>query len=197
MKFLMLKKIKTAVFSPLFFKVSNFFWVFVAILLFACLNPFAPELEITADVQFLVTEQTNPAEVLQNFKLAYFFRDSLLYSDVLDSEFVFYYFDPNLESSGRYVNWDRGADLKTTGSLFRAFDIINLVWGSTTYEDTLSRDSNQDPTKIELIKNFSLKLMDSKGGMDFSLWGKATFTFTKSRYDQKWRIIGWKDDSYY
>ncbi len=192
MKFLKLKRLK---FSFLF-KLGNFFLIIVIFSL-ACLNPFAPELEKTADVQFLVTEQQNPVEVLQNFKLAYFFRDSLLYSDVLDSEFVFYYFDPNLESSGRYVNWDRGADLKTTGSLFRAFDVINLVWGSTTYEDTLSRDLNNAPDKIELIKNFSLKLMDSKGGMDFSLWGKATFTFIKSHYDQKWRIIGWKDDSYY
>lgn len=195
MKFLKLKQFKIQNLNSPFFRFS-YIMLFTAILLFACLNPFAPELETTADVQFLVTEQKNPAEVLQNFKLAYFFRDSLLYSDVLDSEFVFYYFDPNLESSGRFENWDRGADLKTTGSLFRAFDVINLVWGSTTYEDTITNPGHKT-FKIELIKNFTLKLMDSKGGLDFSLWGKATFTFVQSEYDQKWRIIGWKDDSYY
>lgn len=183
------------------FKRGSFCWLLLAGLqlgfISGCLNPFAPKLENTPELQFLVTDQKSPENVLQNFKLAYFFRDSVLYSDVIDSNFIFYYFDPNLDNSGRYVNWGRDTDLKTTGRLFRAFDMINLVWESSIYEDTLAVDKNQEPTKIEIIKRFSLKLVSSSEELDYDFWGKAIFTFTKNPYDQKWRILRWQDESYY
>ena len=93
--------------------------IFVAItgVMFGCLNPFAPKIENTPDVNLLITEQKSVDDVLQNFKLAYFFRDSLLYSDLLDSSFIFIYYDPNVETSGRFVNWGRDTDLRTTGRL--------------------------------------------------------------------------------
>jgi len=166
-------------------------------LLIGCLNPFAPKLEKSPELKFLITEQQNPEEVLKNFKLAYFFRDSVLYSDVLDTSFMFYYFDINLDESGRWDNWGRDTDLKTTGRLFRVFDVINLVWESSIYEDTLSLDQNSEPEKIEIIKRFSLKLLQTNEGIDYDLWGKAVFTFIKNKYDGKWRIYRWKDDSFY
>jgi hypothetical protein len=162
-----------------------------------CVNPFAPKLENTPEMQFLVTEQATPEEVLQNFKLSYFFRDSVLYSDVIDQTFIFYYFDPNLDNSGQYVNWGRDTDLKTTGRLFRTFDSINLTWESTIYQDTLARDEDQTPLKIEMIQRFSLKLVSSSEELDYDLWGKAIFTFIKNPDDKKWRILQWKDESYY
>lgn len=164
---------------------------------FACRNPFAPKLEKTLNFDLLITEQKTPEDVLQNFKLAYFFRDSLLYSELLDSSFTFIYFDPNIESSGRFVSWSRDTDLRTTGRLLREFDVINLVWESTVYEDTLEWDNNGRPLKIEQINRFSLKLSDSDQGFDFDLWGNAHFIFRYCHYDEKWRIIRWKDESYY
>jgi len=184
-------------------RYQAYFFIFISLilssswLLFTCVNPFAPKLEDSAELDFLITEQKNPNEVLQNFKLAYFFRDSILYSDVLDSDFVFYYFDPNLETSGRYVNWNRMVDLRITGSLFRAFDVINLIWESTVYQDTISFDAASEPNQIEIIKRFSLKFTDTSSGVDFNLWGKAYFTFIKNNYDHKWRITRWKDESFY
>lgn len=172
------------------------FLVFFTLPLLTCLNPFAPKLEESADLELIVTNQQSPDEVLQNFKLAYFFRDSILYSDVLDSSFIFYYFDYNLDASGRYDNWGRDTDLRTTGRLFRIFDVINLVWESTGYQDTLQWDADAEPQKIEIIKQFSLKLVQSDAGVDYDFWGKAYFTFIKSRYDYKWRIIRWRDQAY-
>jgi len=172
--------------------------VYIAILLLACRNPFAPKLEKSLDVNLLVTEQRTPDDVLQNFKLAYFFRDSLLYSELLDSSFTFIYFDPNIESSGRFVSWSRDTDLRTTGRLLREFDVINLVWESTVYKDTLEWNENTGaPIRIEYINRFSLKLSASGEGFDFDIWGNAHFTFKYCDYDDKWRIIQWKDESYY
>lgn len=174
--------------------------IFSAILLIicinGCLNPFAPKIEQSSDLEFLITEQTTPDEVLTNFKLAYLFRDSILYSDIIDSSFTFYYFDTDIDAAGIPLHWDRDTDLRTTGRIFRTFDIINLIWESTIFTDTLDWDENQEANKIDLIKRFSLNLMQTTESLSFDLWGKASFTFERSPYDDRWRITRWTDESF-
>jgi hypothetical protein len=104
---------------------------FVGLMSLSCLNPFAPALDKGNLAGDLITDQSTPDEVLTNFKYAYIFRDSLLYADLLDSSFVFQYFDPDQGASGIFVSWTRETDLKTTGRLLRTFDAINLEWLNT------------------------------------------------------------------
>ena len=151
-----------------------------------CFNPFAPKLEESDETELIITEQKNPEEVLQNFKYAYVFKDSVLYSNVLDSSFVFIYFDPNIESSGRFVSWGRDVDLQTTGRLFRSFDVIDLIWNSTIYQF-------DDEYRSEISKSFNLSLI--KNDETLNITGNAIFIFKKSEYDSKWRIMQWKDES--
>ena len=92
-----------------------------------CLNPFAPKLHEGEESELIITDQKTPEEVLQNFQYAYTFKDSLLYSDLLDSSFVFVFFDPNQGTSGMFVSWGRDVDLQTTGRLFRNFDVIDFI----------------------------------------------------------------------
>jgi len=152
-----------------------------------CFNPFAPKLEDSDNNDLIITGQTTPDEVLQNFKYSYVFKDSVLYAELLDSSFVFIYFDPNQESSGRFVSWGRDVDLKTTGRLFRNFDVIDLIWNSTIY--SFFDDENQ----AEYSKSFNLSLI--KDNETIHITGNAIFVFRKSEYDDKWRIIQWKDES--
>ncbi len=152
----------------------------------SCFNPFAPELVDSTDKELIITDQKSPDEVLQNFLYAYVFKDSVLYSDLLDSSFVFIYFDPDVESSGRFVSWGRDIDLKTTGRLFRTFDIIDLIWNSTIY-------SFSETTRAEYSKSFNLSLIKDNETVNIS--GNAIFIFKKSDFDEKWRIIQWKDES--
>jgi len=151
-----------------------------------CLNPFAPKLIDSNSEDLIVTEQKTPDQVLQNFKYSYMFKDSVLYSELLDSSFVFIYFDPNLESSGRFVSWGRDIDLKTTGRLFRNYDVIDLVWNSTIY-------SFDEGERAEMSKSFYLSLIKDNETVNIS--GNAIFIFEKSEYDEKWRIVQWKDES--
>ncbi|MFQ5823845.1 MAG: hypothetical protein ACE5JB_07315 [bacterium] len=151
-----------------------------------CFNPFAPELDKSLDTSNVITEQLTPDEVLQNFRYAYTFKDSLLYSDVLDESFVFEYFDPNLGPSGGFVTWGRDVDLKTTGRLFRTFDVIELVWLNKIFS---TRDGNFE----KIFIRFSLNLFSSE--FNFILTGTAIFTFAQSEIDEKWRIVHWKDES--
>lgn len=152
----------------------------------SCFNPFAPELERNNGTGLRITEQKSPDEVLENFVYAYALKDSLVYDSLLDSSFVFVYFDPNLGSSGLFASWNRDVELKTTGRLFRNFETLNLVWDSTIYE-TL------DGSSAELAKTLHLHLFGSRG--EYNLTGNAIFNLRKSPYDQKWRITRWKDES--
>ena len=162
----------------------------------SCLNPFAPALDdgsLTAD---LITAQLTPEEVLTNFKYAYNFRDSLLYADVLDNEFVFQYFDPDQGASGIFVSWTRETDLRTTGRLLRTFDSINLEWLNTFNPrlDTLRGDNGEIKSVLaSLSKSFQLSL--NSNSFSFSVSGFATFTMRQSKSDSKWRIVQWVDKS--
>jgi hypothetical protein len=158
----------------------------VLVALRGCVNPFAPKLTQSLEgEEFIVTEQKNPEEVLQNFKVAYTFQDSLLYSNLLDTAFIFVYFDPNEGTSGSFVSWGRETDLVATGRLFRHFQVIDLVW-NTTYSGW------EDDDQGEVRKGFDLSLVGTES--DYRVSGKAVFSFRKCR-DEKWRITRWKDES--
>ena len=151
-----------------------------------CLNPFAPKLQESLDLSQLITDQQTPEEALTNFKYAYTFKDSSLYAELLDSSFVFLYFDPNYGSSGRFVSWGRDVDLLTTGRLFRNFTVIDLIWNSTIY-------SFEENNFSEMSKSFQLSLVNDQETINIS--GNAIFSFIRSDKDQKWRIVRWKDES--
>lgn len=169
---------------------SAFLTPFILIVLafshLGCVNPFAPKLDDGSLTSQLITEQRNPEEVLTNFRYAYTFKDSLLYSDVLDSAFVFQYFDPEQGPSGLFISWTRETDLKTTGRLLRSFDVINLEWLNTIYTITEGEDETQ-------ARSFRLDLASSD--FSFSVSGFAIFTFHRNPRDGKWRLLRWVDQS--
>lgn len=152
----------------------------------ACWNPFAPRLTDSLEGSDLIlTEQKTPEDVLQNFKVAYAFRDSLLYSDLLDTAFQFVYYDPNEGPSGQFVSWGRDVDLRATGSLLRHVQIADLVWRSTLSETLGEADAS-------ISKGFDLTLVAED--FDVTLSGRALFEFRRCR-DEKWRIVRWTDDT--
>jgi len=161
----------------------------------ACFNPFAPELDERTDPSNVITEQQTPDEVLQNFRYAYTFKDSILYSNALDESFVFEYFDTNLEPSGGFRTWGRDVDLQTTGSLFRSFDVIELIWLNTlfTERDTLREDGEIVELRERQFRRFNLNLFGSD--LNFIISGTAIFTIKQKKGDDKWRITRWKDES--
>ncbi len=165
---------------------------FMAVVGWSCLNPFAPTLDKSNLAADLITDQSSPEEVLTNFKYAYIFRDSLLYADLLDSSFVFQYFDPDQGASGIFVSWTRETDLKATGRLLRTFDAVNLEWLNTINPDTLRNDTGTIES-ISFSRSFQLNLASS--GFQFSVSGFALFTFRQSKADDRWRIVLWVDKS--
>jgi len=167
--------------------LSNKILILFIFLLSGCFNPFAPKLtENDLNSQLILTDQKTPEEVLVNFSFAYNFKDSLVYSDLLDSSFLFISKDYSTDPVTN-LTWGRDIDIKTTVKLFRRFQ-LDLVWGRNTREGFLDDDSSA----FELEKNFQLTI---DGGNDFpTINGSALFYFVKKSNDE-WKITRWEDKS--
>ena len=173
--------------------------IMMILLVFGCKNMFAPTLgDLDGGNSIYRLDQASPAEVLHNFKYSYIYRDSLMYANLIDSEFVFVYYQPSDESgTGHYDSWMRSVELKTTGRFLSAFNYIDLIWQTTLdsayYEldgedilleaDTMFASANI----ADISKSYQLTLGDYT-----TLIGDAEFRFRKGA-DGKWRILRWED----
>ena len=151
-----------------------------------CLNPFAPVLGDPS--ASLWTDQQTIGGLLDNFRYSYILRDSLRYSDCLDENFTFIYFDV---TNGWEDSWGRDTDLKATGGLFRNFDEIQLTWYAVP--DSI-RSFDEEETELEFDASFSLSLYGLGGGSSYDLYGFAQFTVYKEEGD-RFRILEWSDDT--
>ena len=158
-------------------------FVLLLIFLLGC-NPFAPELIESGPRSAIITGQRTPDEVLTNFRYAYVFKDSLIYSDVLDSSFLF--ISKNYGSTPPTdINWGRDVDIKATVGLFRHFDVLELNWGGKLSEGFIS-----DSTFYEIKITFQLTL---DGGRDIpTVKGEALFNFKRNR-SEVWKNSRWED----
>lgn len=165
-----------------------------------CKNIFAPSLgELNGGNSIYRTDLSSPEDVLHNFKYAYIYRDSLMYAMLLDSEFVFVYYQPGSESgTGHYDSWMRDTELRTTGRMLRAFTYIDLLWQSI--RDSVYYETGGDETIIRRengrfesanLADFSLSYQLTLGDY-YTLVGDAAFRFRKGA-DGKWRILRWED----
>ncbi|MCF7832124.1 MAG: hypothetical protein K9N05_00935 [Candidatus Marinimicrobia bacterium] len=173
--------------------------IMMVMLIFSCKNMFAPTLgDLDGGNSIYRIDQASPADVLHNFKYAYIYRDSLIYANLIDSEFVFVYYQPSDESgTGHYDSWMRSVELRSTGRFLSAFNYIDLIWQTTldsafyemdgdeviTERDTLFANANI----ADISKSYQLTLGDYT-----TLIGDAAFRFRKG-YDGKWRILRWED----
>jgi hypothetical protein len=152
--------------------------------IFLACNPFAPGESDGEGGGFLLTDQTTPDKVLQNFQYAYTFKDSLVYSELLDSTFIFISENFNV-SPPEPIVWGRDQELKITGRMFRIINTIDLTWNNRPLDDP-----PPGATVSEYRITFTLTL---DGGSTIpTLIGEVIFTFVKR--GEKWFISRWKDE---
>jgi hypothetical protein len=178
----------------LLFLISSLFALWVG-----CFNPFSPSVVGPSAIK-PIAPQVDPDSVLHNFKYAYENRDSIVYENCLDKDFIFIYKDQD-EIEGEIVvtipRDGKGGDLYITRALFRAFDDIRLeTWMVTSATDSV--DSVQGDTLKVRNVTFYLSLRDIDGDFDFQhmeATGFAEFMFRQSKEDNLWRIVRWIDKS--
>jgi len=152
----------------------------LALLAGSCANPFAPALR--GSTQSLWTDASTVGGLLQNFVTAYQLADSLQYSELLDEQFQFQYYDYELQ---RTEGWYRETDLRATARMFRSFHNVSLIWGGLTpaIESLSTPDS-----LIEIRVQYQLVLDELS-----PLLGFARFTLYKPE-GGRFRILLWQDD---
>lgn len=160
--------------------------ILTASLLNSCENPFAPRLSLNGDNTTLLSSQESIDGVFDNFRYAYTFKDTLVYGNLLESDFVFIF--RNYEK-GIDESWGREQELLTTYRLFQAAQSLDLVWNEIFIDvgDTLQRD---------VARSFNLTIVFNPADI-VRLNGIANLRLRKNITDMRWRIISWRDESNY
>jgi len=164
----------------------NFLQYILSILLVShlvgCFNPFSPKIDNTQSVENIITDQKTVEGFFQNFKYAYTFKDTTIYGQLLAENFVFIYFDYDLELD---VSWDRVTDMKTTYGLFTNTQDLKLVWNNIVLQEGDSLD-------VVVKRSFNLSIIFNPNDV-ISFYGFVDMTLTRPTSDDKWRIKRWRD----
>jgi hypothetical protein len=162
------------------------------VIVISCKNPFAPVLTEEGTVHSgLITQQRTPEEVLTNFRYAYTFKDSLVYSEVLDSSFIFKSIDYN-EYPPKPIDWGRDTELQITGTMFRSLRTLDVVWNSISAPDTVDFPVTSDDSHGFVIEHMITFTLTLNGGREIPpLNGEVLFRFIQR--GERYYISFWQD----
>ncbi|HMS64141.1 MAG TPA: hypothetical protein PKD83_02675 [Ignavibacteria bacterium] len=150
----------------------------------SCDNIFSPKLDNSTPVSIL-TDQKTIEGVYQNFKYAYTFKDTTVYGNLLDEDFVFTYRDYTL---GFDVSWDRSTDMRTTTGLFQNCQKLEVIWNNIIFQGGDSLEQN-------VKRSFNLTITFNPGDV-VRLNGFVDMNFYRKSTADVWKIIRWRDESF-
>ncbi|MCX6148630.1 MAG: hypothetical protein NTW25_15455 [Candidatus Kapabacteria bacterium] len=161
--------------------------ILIIILLFlvtSCNNPFAPALNSGTNNHGFLGDKTTVDGIFQNWKYAYQFKDSVVYGNLLEDNFIFTYKN---NDKGIDQSWNREQEMLTTYRLFTAAQNMDLVWNESviSYGDTTFR---------EISRGFSLRVVFSPSDI-IQIQGRATIELTRLNTFSIWKIKSWRDES--
>ena len=159
----------------------------IAVAHVAACNPFAPGLDTGSDGgESILGDQSTIEGVFQNMKYAYTFRDTTIYGQLLNSDFVFVFRDYD---RGVDISWGRDEEMRTTNGLFRNVQRLDLVWNNII---SLSVDSSDKASDVS--RNFNLTVTFNPGDI-IRVEGYASLALMRREADSPWMIVRWRDVS--
>jgi hypothetical protein len=164
--------------------IGTMFGIPLLAIMFAsgCVNPFAPGRDNSPAES--VCDPHTIEGIFQCFQAAYSFRDTIVYGQLIDGEFVFVYRDYD---KGIDVTWGRDDELRSTYGLFQNAQRLDLVWNATVSTTT-------DSTTTNVVKSFNLTIMFNPGDIE-RVDGYANLTLQRKKSSDPWKIIRWRDES--
>lgn len=159
--------------------------VVLGLLLAAC-NPFAPALEEGDPFGDLLGDPTTIDGFFTNFRNAYELRDLSLYEPLLDSGFVFVYYDFEAQVERE---WGFAQELESTRRLFQNASMINLRWNQI-----LTQDLAADGLSARVVRSFNLTIT-LEGGDAFRGDGNVNFLLLRPDTAAVWKLQRWRDES--
>lgn len=152
------------------------------LMLGGCMNPFAPGWDSTP-AESTCNPQTTDG-MFQCFQSAYTFRDTSVYGQLIDPEFVFVWRNYDL---GIDVTWGHDDEMRATYGLFQNAQKLDLIWNniiSTTAEST----------NVNIVRGFNLTIVFNPSDIE-RIDGYANVTFRRARINDPWKIVRWRDES--
>ena len=147
-----------------------------------CLNPFAPGRDDTPAAA--ACDQHTIDGVFQCFQAAYTFRDTTIYGQLLDAQFIFVYRD---YTQGIDITWGRDEEMRSTYGLFQNAQKLDLIW--TNYVSSTS-----DSTTVDVLRGFTLTIVFNPSDIE-QVDGYASLTLQRDRVSDPWKIFRWRDQS--
>jgi hypothetical protein len=164
---------------------KNILIYFLFLIIFSsCDNIFAPKIDNTTSSP-IISDQTTIDGVYKNFKYAYTFKDTSVYSNLFTDDFIFTYRDYAL---GYDVSWDKPTEIRTTNGLFQNTQKLEIIWNNIILQ---VGDSLHQTIK----RSFNLTITFNPSNI-VRLNGFADMSLVKSTSDSKWRMYKWKDESF-
>lgn len=157
--------------------------IILIVLIYSC-NPFAPSIDDKLGGQNFLADQSTIDGFFQNFSLAYNYRDTIIYQQLLDENFVFSYqdYDKNTE-----LNWDKETDIRKTHGLFTSSRYVDLVWNDYIF-------SEGDSVTWDATRLFLLQVTFSESDI-LNITGRAKIRLKRDNSKADWRMILWVDES--
>lgn len=151
----------------------------------AC-NPFAPALEEGNPFADLLGDPSTIDGFFTNFRNAYELRDLSLYEPLLDSSFVFIYYDFDRQVERE---WGFAQELESTRRLFQNASVVSLRWNQI-----LSSDFFDEGRRARVIRPFNLTIT-LEGGDVFRGDGNVNFLLVRPDTAAAWQLRTWRDES--
>jgi hypothetical protein len=157
----------------------------VIISFYGCQNPFSPALD-TSDSIFegALSDLKTVDGVFLNFQYAYTFRDTMIYGEFIDQNFLFTYRDYEL---GYDISWGRDEEMRTTYGLFQNAQKLDLIWNNILV-------SSADSINASVVRSFNLTITFNPTDI-IRLDGRVNMSLRKDAETGKWSIIRWIDES--
>lgn len=157
------------------------FVIIVTITAFYSCNIFSPDYEHFDNLGSMGDNSTIEG-LMKNFVYAYTFKDSFLYEELLDEDFIFEY-----DESGVWESWNKDEDVRITKTMFRNFKKIDLVFNSIFPDQTAEPDTT-------ILTSFRIDFYSGESDV-INLTGYSKFVFSKNAEDDeiKYSIKYWGD----
>ena len=158
-----------------------FFYSVLIIIVYSCINPFAPKLDETiGSGNLVISDQASIDGLFNNFQLAYTFKDTLIYGELLSDKFIFTFrnYEKNADES-----WGREEEMRVHYGLFQNSERLDLIWNDIV---SISEDST------DILRSFDLTITFSSTDIVL-INGKINLILEK--VDNKWQIVHWIDQS--
>jgi hypothetical protein len=167
--------------------MGKYFIVIILIalgVLTSCENIFSPALDDSGSTN-IISDQMTIDGVFNNFKYAYTFKDTSVYSGLLTDDFLFTYRD---YESGFDVSWDKPTEMRTTSRLFDNSQKTDIIWNNVTVY-------LGDSLNFNVKRSFNLTVTFNPSNV-VRLFGFADMNFARPDVNSPWRIKKWRDESF-